>query len=56
MLTGKEVKQIAPSFFWLLRDALLEPTDDNGQSCHFRDYLLEKVGCYSMHLQYFSTK
>ena len=42
-LSREDVKQIAPSFFWLLRDVLLEPTDHKGRPCHFRDYLLEKV-------------
>ena len=42
-LNGNEVKQIAPGFFWLLRDALLKPTDRSGQPCNFKDFLLEKV-------------
>ena len=42
-LSRQEIKQIAPSFLWLLRDAILEPVNSRGQPCHFRDYLLEKV-------------
>ena len=43
MLSRQEIKQIAPSFLWLLRDAILEPVNFQGKPCHFRDYLLEKV-------------
>ena len=42
-LSRQEIEQIAPSFLWLLRDAILEPVNSRGQPCHFRDYLLEKV-------------
>ena len=43
MLSRQEIKQIAPSFLWLLRDAILEAVNFQGQPCHFRDFLLEKV-------------
>ena len=36
-------KQIAPSFLWVLRDALLQPVNSEGSPCNFRDYLLEEA-------------
>ena len=42
-LNKEEIKQIAPAFLWLLRDAILEPVNAQGQPCHFKDYLIEKV-------------
>ena len=55
-LNEREIKQIAPSFLWLLRDANLKPVNSEKKPCHFREYLLDKVICYkhnkilSMHI------
>ena len=38
-----DISSINPKFMWVLRDAILEPTDRNNKSCHFRDYLIQKV-------------
>lgn len=43
-----EAKQITPAFLWLLRDVILEPTDQQGKPCHIRDYLVQNV----MHAQF----
>ena len=37
------LKKIAPSFLWLLRDALLQPMNSQGHSCNFQEYLSEEV-------------
>ena len=34
-------KRIAPSFLWILRDALLRPVNSQEYPCSFQDYLLE---------------
>ena len=42
-LSSDKIKQIAPVFFWLLRDATLETVDSNGEPCDFKGHLLHKV-------------
>ena len=44
-LSEEEIKQIAPSFLWLLRDATLRPVNSEKKTCPFRDYLSEQVIC-----------
>ena len=39
-------KRIAPSFFWLLRDALLQPVNSQGHPCNFKEYLSEMVSIF----------
>ena len=48
---GTEGVQLAhsnPRFMWLLRDAMLKPTDKNERPCHFKDYLLQKVNSFTL--------
>ena len=42
-LEGVKLADSNPRFMWLLRDVILSPTDNKGNPCHIKDYLLQKV-------------
>ena len=43
---GVQLSRSNPRFMWLLRDAMLKPTDKDERPCHFKDYLLQKVSSF----------